>query len=820
IDSWDGTAGLGDYFTVSVNSNLVFRETFSNFNGEPPSQPQSYPRSPDVGRVHLGFGASFVDAIYRNIERSFLATNATMKIMFQGQNIQAISDESWGIDNVDVRLTSTLAATTVTSTTLPAAGSTNQIALDRFSVVTIRDLLITNGTNAANYALREAGLNGVLGDGDDLFFTLVPSYATSNRVNFALTTVPLQAGSYRFETKSSLLDVNSSPVAIFTRDFVIASPVNGRIENTGNDTLPLATALPMTETPVGNGFFTALGVGAFSAIGDVDYWRFDAEAGDSITVRVEADATGIFPQLILQNSSAQNLIQANGDFAGVAQFQNFKFTLPGTYFLRVVSNNGVSGYRMRVDQARALQMEVEPNDTQGTANNLALTSLAGAYEARVAGSVVTADTAGDYYRVGVLNTGNAINVGLLLPDGSSFASTNVILSLELQGNPVAFATNQTGNLNFTVVSNGIYYVRVAGAAGTGLRAQYLLNVYVVDGVTPVVTSISLPADASTNANVIDRITVNFSEEINPSINRLNRSVSFFGPNAYQITDVSTTWSSAESLAASLGGHLVTIGSASENSFIRDTFSSFGNLWIGYTDQGVEGTFAWISGEASAYTNWTSGQPDNASGSEDYAVLLGSGLWQDESGVNSHRGVIEVPATDTDGDGIPDAVDAYPTDALNGFDLRAAGNDGLFGTADDQIYRFESYGYTGGLIASLRIVDGPLQPGNYRFTVTTAVQDRAGNNLAAAVVRFFTIATVPGFPIEGRNNDSFATATSLSASPTATPDGSFALSGYLGVGINPYFVTGGRLDGGTNLDLVSANISSDTISVMLGRGDGT
>ena len=41
IDSWDGSSGPGDYFNVSVDTNQVFHYTFSNYNGEPPSNPQS-----------------------------------------------------------------------------------------------------------------------------------------------------------------------------------------------------------------------------------------------------------------------------------------------------------------------------------------------------------------------------------------------------------------------------------------------------------------------------------------------------------------------------------------------------------------------------------------------------------------------------------------------------------------------------------------------------------------------------------------------------------------------------------------------------------
>ncbi len=38
----------------------------------------------------------------------------------------------------------------------------------------------------------------------------------------------------------------------------------------------------------------------------------------------------------------------------------------------------------------------------------------------------------------------------------------------------------------------------------------------------------------------------------------------------------------------------------------------------------------------------------------------------------------------------DVLDGQPTDALNGWDLRAAGADGLFGTPDDDVYDLRSH----------------------------------------------------------------------------------------------------------------------------------
>ena len=82
----------------------------------------------------------------------------------------------------------------------------------------------------------------------------------------------------------------------------------------------------------------------------------------------------------------------------------------------------------------------------------------------------------------------------------------------------------------------------------------------------------------------------------------------YGGHFYVITDSSQTWANAETYAQSLGGHLVTVNDAAEQDWLYATFGRFGDVWIGLTDQAVEGTWVWSSGQAVTYTNWASGQP--------------------------------------------------------------------------------------------------------------------------------------------------------------------------------------------------------------------
>lgn len=96
------------------------------------------------------------------------------------------------------------------------------------------------------------------------------------------------------------------------------------------------------------------------------------------------------------------------------------------------------------------------------------------------------------------------------------------------------------------------------------------------------------------------------------------------------------WYTAEAAAVALGGHLVTINDASEQTWLISTFGT-GRYWIGFTDSVVSNNWQWVSGEPVTYTNWAGGEPNNFGG-ENWAVMNWSGNnWNDLAPGNSPDG---------------------------------------------------------------------------------------------------------------------------------------------------------------------------------------
>ncbi len=121
---------------------------------------------------------------------------------------------------------------------------------------------------------------------------------------------------------------------------------------------------------------------------------------------------------------------------------------------------------------------------------------------------------------------------------------------------------------------------------------------------------------------------------------------------YQLT-ATGPWQDAEAEAVANSGHLVTINNQVEQDWLNATFPfADGPLWIGlnqvYGSAEPDSGWQWSNGDPVTYTNWASGEPNEAPPSEtneDRAQMhaFAPGRWQDVPGNASfalRRGIIE------------------------------------------------------------------------------------------------------------------------------------------------------------------------------------
>jgi len=114
---------------------------------------------------------------------------------------------------------------------------------------------------------------------------------------------------------------------------------------------------------------------------------------------------------------------------------------------------------------------------------------------------------------------------------------------------------------------------------------------------------------------------------------------------YGLTAPRGNWPQTEETAAAKGGHLVTVNSADEQTWLVEQFIRPAILrrtfWIGMTDRQEEGVWTWVSGEPVTYTGWDTGEPNNFGGNEDYSLInfirardggFREGGWADEKRV--------------------------------------------------------------------------------------------------------------------------------------------------------------------------------------------
>ena len=187
-----------------------------------------------------------------------------------------------------------------------------------------------------------------------------------------------------------------------------------------------------------------------------------------------------------------------------------------------------------------------------------------------------------------------------------------------------------------------------------------------------------------------------------------------------LTENALRRSAAEAWAQGLGGHLVTVNDAAEQAWLERAVLR-GEVWIGLTDEAVEGTWVWMSGEAVTYTNWASGQPATRrrTTSPGSGRATGSGTTGTPAGTGS--GLAELAAATT-GEGGPGPWSQYLLDVTVS-DLvppSVVGVDGLPGdgqTSDKPIDSF-SVTFSEDLLAAPVNTVNPLAPAVRRAAPTS------------------------------------------------------------------------------------------------------
>ena len=106
-----------------------------------------------------------------------------------------------------------------------------------------------------------------------------------------------------------------------------------------------------------------------------------------------------------------------------------------------------------------------------------------------------------------------------------------------------------------------------------------------------------------------------------------------GDHDYLFVLTPKNWHEARTICQVQGYNLVTVNDGSEESWLASEQSSHGggSWWLGYHDTIQEGLWFWADGSQGGYTNWLSGQPDNAPWvGEDCAIdnWNHSGQWND------------------------------------------------------------------------------------------------------------------------------------------------------------------------------------------------
>ncbi|MEJ5239195.1 MAG: CARDB domain-containing protein, partial [Limisphaera sp.] len=373
----------------------------------------------------------------------------------------------------------------VVADSLPPQGTQVTGLLDRFSLTFSEDLEPATVNDAGSYELRGAGPDGLMNTADDRLWTVTPAtaYSSGTTVQYIVQDAPLIPDLYQFTATTALRDRAGRPLAApWTRQFAVVQIQGFSTEQEPNNSY--ATGSPVIVTNTQPGLFSGGGRGFLRNNSDVDFWRFEALAGDVVVIAAEIPGnpanSGLNFVLFGPNGGQWGFWNAANN--GLLQTAPLVLTNSGTYAVRVGVNWGYyAEYRVRISLYRdGLPVELEPNNSLGTATALAFVTNGTSRSAMAAGYVDT-DADLDYFHLGTVPAGHTVFLRTRLPGSSPLVP---VVSLYRQdGTYVAEAAGGRpgdGVAEVRIEQTAAYVALVRALAGSsGLMSEYVLDVLVV-----------------------------------------------------------------------------------------------------------------------------------------------------------------------------------------------------------------------------------------------------------------------------------------------------------------------------------------------------
>ncbi|MCL4179872.1 MAG: tandem-95 repeat protein, partial [Verrucomicrobia bacterium] len=398
----------------------------------------------------------------------------------------------WGQYAMGVAIGDGVAPAVVEVRRLPGEGGRTNNVLATFSVMFSEALAPGTVNGVESWDLREAGMDGEFGSGDDVVYAVVvsPEYGTGTVVSVLVTDGPLGTGKYRMTIRESVTDVvgnwldgdgDGEAGGDYVLNFEVALAAGYVFEGRSNETQGTATELGLAEGL--SGLWLGRGVGSLDPASDQDWWVFEAEAGDRVGVAM--DSGQVDGYIHLYDESGRELWGENNGGPGSSDYYSY-WTAPeaGKYYVRVRSYGGVGTYEVRVELVRGIDLESDgdyANDSIGGADAVTLIADGSRWMGTVAGTVMAGQSGNvdeDYFKLGTIEAGKTILLSTRLPADSTLRPLVEIRNANNQ--VVSIATNPSEAVARADVSvAGEYYAVVVASSGEGPRGQYVLDVAVL-----------------------------------------------------------------------------------------------------------------------------------------------------------------------------------------------------------------------------------------------------------------------------------------------------------------------------------------------------